>query len=85
MLSPVKLADNRWRSQVWTSQDGHHWWLLVSFTAVAPARSFERLGDRRYFGLGSLTYPNPQACRPMDQVSGTLVVTPAPPPGSSGE
>jgi hypothetical protein len=79
------LADHRWRSQVWTSQDGHHWRPLVSFTAVAPARSFERLGDRRYFGLGSLTYPNPQACSPMDQVSGTLVVTPATPPGSSGE
>ena len=79
------LANHRWRSQVWTSQTGHHWRPLVSFTAAAPARSFERLGDRYYLGLGSLTYPNPQACSPMDQVSGTLVVIPAIPPGSSGE
>ncbi|MFM7528733.1 MAG: hypothetical protein ACKO63_09650 [Nodosilinea sp.] len=45
--------------------------------------------DRLYIGLGDSSNEGPssnlQACSPMNQVSGTLVVTPATLPGSSGE
>ena len=73
VLFAVRQSKGLWRNAVWSSADGKHWVERAAFTAVSFARSFERLGEYFYFGLGSLSPPDHSACTPSDQVSGTLL------------
>lgn len=73
VLFAQPMTANRWRNRVWSSPDGRHWQPLLSFTANGPARTFERLGDALYVGLGALQPPASGACTPTDRLSGTLL------------
>ncbi|NEX18413.1 MAG: hypothetical protein C1943_17870 [Halochromatium sp.] len=65
--------DTRWRSSLWSSQDGERWEPMLSFSANAPARAVERLGDDLYLALGSLSPPDEGRCTAADQATGTLL------------
>ena len=73
VLFAEPLADSRWRTRVWSTEDGQHWRPGIDFTAAAPARSFERLGGDWVFGLGRLDPPNTGACSEDQAVTGTLL------------
>ena len=73
VLFAEPLADARWRSRVWSTADGQQWRTGIDFTAAAPARSFERLDDDWFFGLGSLEPPTTGACGEDQAVTGTLL------------
>ena len=62
-----------WINQVWSSSDGDHWTREIRFKALNPARAFEKVGEDWFFGLGSLFPPQPEACSPKDEASGTLL------------
>ena len=66
-------ATNDWVNEVWSSHDGHRWTSIIRFSAQNPARSFEKVGDDWYFGLGSLSPPKSDHCTLQDEVTGTLL------------
>lgn len=73
VLFAVRQSEGLWRNAVWSSADGKHWVERAAFTAVSFARSFERMGEYFYFGLGSLNPPESSGCTPADLASGTLL------------
>ena len=70
-------GEGAWRSVVWATSDGTHWTQEAAFSAVTFARSFARLGDFYYFGLGSLGHPGTPGATPADRATGTLLRLPA--------
>lgn len=73
VLFAEPLPPEWWRNTVWASPDGRRWEPLLSFDALAPARSFARLGEHGYIGLGALRPPPAGRCTPADLASGTLL------------
>ena len=73
VLFAVRQSASVWRNAVWSSVDGTQWVERAAFSAISFARSFERLGDSYYFGLGSLRPPEPSGCTPSDEAAGTLL------------
>lgn len=75
VLFGLPLPDGHWRNAVWRSQDGENWEERLAFEAVTFARSFERLGEDYYFGLGMLTATDTQvpACTAAAAATGTLL------------
>jgi hypothetical protein len=69
----VEATAHRWRSSLWSSRDGQRWDPVLSFSAAAPARSVERLGEHLYLALGALSPPAEGGCTAADQVTGTLM------------
>lgn len=63
----------RWRSSLWSSRDGERWEPMLSFSANAPARAVERVGDDLYLALGTLSPPDEGRCSAADQAAGTLL------------
>jgi hypothetical protein len=77
VLLAAQRSDESWRNEVWSSADGKHWAVRAAFSAVTFARSFARLGDFYYFGLGSLSHLGASGLAPADQATGTLLRIPA--------
>lgn len=77
VLFAEPLSADRWRNTLWTSPDGQRWEPVLSFGAVAPARSFARLGAYWYVGLGSLRLPSAGHCTDADLATGMLLRWPA--------
>lgn len=73
ILFAERLSGARWRTSLWSSIDAREWKQELSFSASAPARSFERLGNDWYFGLGSLSPPPSGPCTQSDAATGTLL------------